>query len=138
MGKLAGSEWHALVRLARKWAVGSLPKWYVSSLASSSLPGISGSTVLSQGSGLETLNLLRTQEATLRLSYATAETKYGPKNPHLAEIANQLKSLHDQMQTEIGKIKAAGKDDLVLAQENEKALRSTFESQKRSDQQDER
>jgi capsular exopolysaccharide synthesis family protein len=103
----------------------------ISSLASSSLPGLSDSTVLSQGSGLETLNMLRAQEATLRLSYANAETKYGLKNPHLAEIANQLKSLHDQMQTEIGKIKVRAKNDLVLAQENEKALHSTFESQKR-------
>ncbi len=102
----------------------------VSSLGSSSLPGISDSTVLSQGSGLETLNMLRAQEATLRLSYADAETKYGRKNPHLAEIANQLKSIHDQMQTEIGKIKQRAKNDLILAQENEKALRSAFDAQK--------
>jgi capsular exopolysaccharide synthesis family protein len=102
----------------------------VSSLGSSSLPGLSDSTVLSQGSGLETLNLLRAQEATLRLSYASAESKYGFKNPHLAEIANQLKSLHDQIQVEIGKIKVRAKNDLTLAQENEKALRSAFEAQK--------
>jgi capsular exopolysaccharide synthesis family protein len=102
----------------------------ISSLGSSSLPGLSGSTVLSQGSGLETLNMLRTQEATLRLSYANAESKYGAKNPHLAEIANQLKSLHDQMQIEMGKIKQRAKNDLVLAQENEKSLRSAFEAQK--------
>jgi capsular exopolysaccharide synthesis family protein len=102
----------------------------ISSLGSSSLPGLSGSTVLSQGSGLETLNMLRAQEATLRLAYANAETKYGAKNPHLTEIANQLKSLHDQMQIEMDKIKVRAKNDLVLAQENEKALRSTFEAQK--------
>jgi capsular exopolysaccharide synthesis family protein len=102
----------------------------ISSLGSSTLPGLSGSTVLSQGSGLETLNMLRAQEATLRLSYANAETKYGAKNPHLTEIANQLKSLHDQMQIEMDKIKVRAKNDLVLAQGNEKALRSTFEAQK--------
>jgi capsular exopolysaccharide synthesis family protein len=102
----------------------------ISSLGSSSLPGLSDSTVLSQGSGLETLNMLRAQEATLRLSYANAETKYGLKNPHLAEIANQLKSLHDQMQVEIGKIKVRAKNDLTLAQENEKSLRSAFDAQK--------
>ncbi|MGO9639164.1 MAG: polysaccharide biosynthesis tyrosine autokinase, partial [Terracidiphilus sp.] len=103
----------------------------ISSLGSSSLPGLSDSTVLSQGSGLETLNMLRAQEATLRLSYANAESKYGAKNPHLTEIANQLKSIHEQMQIEIGKIKVRAKNDLVLAQENEKALRSSFEAQKR-------
>src|SRR5208337_333083 len=57
-------------------------------------------------------------------------TKYGPKNPHLADIANQLKSLHDQMQNEIGKIKQRAKNDLILAQQNEQALRSAFEAQK--------
>jgi capsular exopolysaccharide synthesis family protein len=102
----------------------------ISSLDSSSLPDLTGSTVLSQGSGLETLHALRAQDATLRVAYANAEIKYGPKNPHLAEIANQLKSLHDQMQIEIGKIKQRAKNDLVLAQENEKSLRSAFEAQK--------
>ena len=102
----------------------------ISTLGSSSLPGVANSTVLSQGSGLETLNMLRAQETALRLTYANAETKYGVKNPHLAEIANQLKSLHDQMQIEMDKIKLRAKNDLVLAQENEKALRSAFEAQK--------
>lgn len=102
----------------------------ISSLGSSSLPGLSSSTVLSQGNGLETLNTLRAQDAAARVAYASAETKYGPKNPHLVEIANQLKSLHDQMQNEIGKIKQRAKNDLILAQQNEQALRSAFEAQK--------
>jgi len=102
----------------------------IASLGSSSLPGLSGSTVLSQGSGLETLNSLRTQETALRVAYAAAETKYGPKNPRLVEIANQLKTLHEQTQNEIGKIKQRAKNDLILSQENEKALRSAFEAQK--------
>ncbi|MGA3160893.1 MAG: polysaccharide biosynthesis tyrosine autokinase [Terracidiphilus sp.] len=102
----------------------------VSSLGTSSLPGIDNSTVLTQGGGLETLNALRTQEASLRVAYANAETKYGAKNPHLAEIANQVKSVHDQIQKEMEKIKQRAKNDLILAEENEKALRSAFEAQK--------
>ena len=102
----------------------------ISSLGSSSLPGLSNSTVMSQGSGLDVLNSLRAQEAAARVAYASAETKYGPKNPHLTDIANQLKSIHDQMQNEIVKIKQRAKNDLVLAQQNEKALRSTYEAQK--------
>ena len=102
----------------------------ISSLGSSSLPGLSGSSVLSQGGGLDILNSLREQEATAHVAYATAETKYGPKNPHLAEIANQLKSLNNQIQNEIAKIKQRAKNDLVLAQQNEQALRSAFEAQK--------
>jgi capsular exopolysaccharide synthesis family protein len=102
----------------------------ISSLGSSSLPGLSNSTVISQGSGLDILNSLRGQEAAARVAYASAETKYGPKNPHLTDIANQLKSIHDQMQNEIVKIKQRAKNDLVLAQQNEHALRSTYEAQK--------
>lgn len=102
----------------------------ISSLGSSSLPGLSGSTVMSQGNGLDILNALREQESAARVAYASAETKYGPKNPHLADIANQLKSLHDQIQNEIAKIKQRAKNDLVLAQQNEQALRSAFEAQK--------
>ena len=102
----------------------------ISSLGSSSLPGLSNSTVMSQGSGLDVLNSLRGQEAAARVAYASAETKYGPKNPHLTDLANQLKSIHDQMQNEIVKIKQRAKNDLVLAQQNERALRSAFEAQK--------
>jgi capsular exopolysaccharide synthesis family protein len=102
----------------------------ISSLGSSSLPGISGSSVLSQGGGLEILNSLRAQESSARVAYATAETKYGAKNPRLTEIGNQVKSLHDQIQAEVVKIKQRAKNDLVLAQQNEKSLRSAFEAQK--------
>jgi succinoglycan biosynthesis transport protein ExoP len=102
----------------------------ISSLASSSLPGISASSVVSQGNGLEILNALREQEATAKVAYADAATKYGPKNPRLIEIESQLKSLQDQIQTEMGKIKQRAKNDLSLAEQNEKALQSAFESQK--------
>jgi capsular exopolysaccharide synthesis family protein len=102
----------------------------ISSLGSSSLPGLSNSSVISQGNGLDILNNLRQQEASIRVAYASAEAKYGAKNPHLTEIANQVTSLHEQMQAEIGKIKLRAKNDLVLAQQNETALRSAFEAQK--------
>lgn len=102
----------------------------ISSLGSSSLPGLSNSTVISQGSGLDILNGLRMQEATTKVAYAEAATKYGAKNPRLAEIQNQMKSLDDQIQTEMGKIKQRAQNDLTLALENEKALQSAFEAQK--------
>jgi len=102
----------------------------VSSLGSSSLPGVSGSTVLSQGGGLDILNSLREQDAAARVAYASAQTKYGAKNPRLADIANQLNSLHEQIQVELGKIKQRAKNDLVLAQQNEQSLRAAFEAQK--------
>jgi capsular exopolysaccharide synthesis family protein len=102
----------------------------ISSLGSSSLPGLSNSTVISEGSGLETLNALRQQEAAARVAYASAETKYGSKNPHLAEIASQVNSIHEQMVNEMGKIRQRAKNDLTLAQQNEDSLRAAFEAQK--------
>jgi len=102
----------------------------ISTIGSSSLPGLSNSTVMSQGNGLDILNSLRQQEAAARVAYASAETKYGSRNPRLADIANQVKSIHEQIQNEIAKIKQRAKNDLVLAQQNEKALRSSYEAQK--------
>lgn len=102
----------------------------ISTLGSSSLPGLSSSTVLSQGNGLDILNALREQESNARVAYASAEMKYGAKNPRLAEIANQVKTLHEQIQNEVGKIKQRAKNDLTVAQQNEQALKSSLEAQK--------
>jgi capsular exopolysaccharide synthesis family protein len=103
----------------------------ISSLGSSTLPGLSNSSVMSQGNGLGMLDSLREQEAAARVEYASAETKYAARNPRLTDIANQLKSLHNQIQNEIEKIKQRAKNDLVLAEQNEQALRSAFDAQKR-------
>ena len=102
----------------------------ISSLGSSSLPGLSNSTVISQGNGLQVFDNLREQEASAKVAYADAATKYGAKNPRLSAIESQLKSLQEQLQTEMGKIKQRAKNDLTLAEANEKALKSEFESQK--------
>lgn len=102
----------------------------VSTLGSSSLPGLSSSAVMSQDNGLDILNTLRQQEAAARVAYASAETKYGSRNPHLTDITNQLKSIHEQIQNEMGRIKQRAKSDLVMAQQNEQALRSAYEAQK--------
>jgi succinoglycan biosynthesis transport protein ExoP len=102
----------------------------ISTIGTSSLPGLSNSTVMSQGSGLDILNTLRQQEAAAQVAYASAETKYGSKNPRLADIASQAKSLHEQIQNEIAKIRKRAKNDLILAQQNERALRSSYEAQK--------
>jgi capsular exopolysaccharide synthesis family protein len=102
----------------------------ISSLGASALAGISNSTVISQGNGLQVLDALRLQEGSTKVAYADAATKYGLKNPRLTEIENQLKSIDDQIQAEMLKIKERAKNDLILAQENEKALQEAFESQK--------
>ena len=103
----------------------------ISSLSSSSLPGLSNSTVISEGSGLQIFDSLREQEGAAKVAYADAATKYGLKNPRLIEIESQLKTLDGQLQAEMGRIKQRAKNDLALAEENEKALRSQFEEQKK-------
>jgi capsular exopolysaccharide synthesis family protein len=102
----------------------------ISSLGSSSLPSISESTVLSQGNGLQMLISLRGQESAIKVAYADAATKYGAKNPRLVELQNQMKSLDEQIQAEMVKIKQRAKNDLTLAEQNEKSLSAAFEAQK--------
>jgi succinoglycan biosynthesis transport protein ExoP len=102
----------------------------ISTLGSGSLSGLSGSTVVSQGNGLEVLISLRELEATARVAYAQAATQYAANNPRLMEIQNQLKSLNDQIQSEMEKIKQRAKNDLTLAEANESALRTAFDAQK--------
>ena len=102
----------------------------ISSLGASSLPSLPNSTVISQGSGLQMLIALRQQEATIKVAYADAATKYGAKNPRLSELDGQLKSIEEQIQTEMQKIKQRAKNDLTLAEENEKSLDQAFQAQK--------
>lgn len=101
----------------------------IASLGSSPVSSLSNSSVMTQGSGLELLNALREKEATLKVALAETATKYGAKNPRLIEIESQLKSLQEQIQGEMEKIKQRAKNDLTLAQENERALKSAYESQ---------
>lgn len=101
----------------------------ISSLGNSSLPGVSDSSVMTQGNGLTLLNNLREQLATAKVAYADAATKYGAKNPRLIEIQNQIDSLNQQIQAEMEKIKQRAKNDLTLAQQNEQSLKSAFNAQ---------
>jgi capsular exopolysaccharide synthesis family protein len=91
---------------------------------------MASSTVISQGNGLEVFTALREQEATAKVAYADAQTKYGAKNPRLVAFQNQLKSLDDQLQAEMEKIKQRAKNDLTLAEQNEKDLKAIFDAQK--------
>jgi capsular exopolysaccharide synthesis family protein len=101
----------------------------ISSLSNSSLLGVGNSSVMTQGNGLQLFNSLREQLAMAKVAYADAATKYGVKNPHLIEIQNQIDSLNQQIQTEMEKIRQRAKNDLTLAEENERALKAAFQAQ---------
>lgn len=98
-------------------------------LGSSSLPGVAGSAVVAQGSGLEALQNLRQQQATLRLAYADQVTKYGAKNPRLVQIGSQLSDLNLQISEELQRINKRAKNEYVLARQNEDAIRGSYNAQ---------
>lgn len=102
----------------------------ISSLGSSSLPGVSNSSVITQGGGLNVLNTLEEQEASARVAYDSAATTYGRKNPRLTDLAGQLKSIDAQIQDQMQQIKQRAKNDLTLAEENEKSLQAAYDAQK--------
>jgi polysaccharide biosynthesis transport protein len=101
----------------------------ISSLGSSSLPGLANSSVITQGNGLGVLDNLREQESAIKVEYADAATKYGAKNPNLIEISNQLQAVETQIREEMERIKQRAKNDLTLAQQNEQALKSAYKAQ---------
>ena len=77
-----------------------------------------------------TLQLLRQQEAELRLQYTQLSTKFGKGYPRLAEVAAQVDKVDQAIDVELNKLSERYKNDYTAAAEAEKALRTAFEGQK--------
>jgi succinoglycan biosynthesis transport protein ExoP len=77
-----------------------------------------------------TLQLLRTQEAELRLQYAQLSTKFGNGYPKLAEVANQVTQVDRAIDVQLTKLSERYKNDYLAAANSEKMLRAAFEEQK--------
>jgi capsular exopolysaccharide synthesis family protein len=101
----------------------------VANLASSSLPEIATSAAVTQGNGLELLQSLRQQKASLELAYSDANTRYGAKNPRILELQNQLANVNRQIADELQQINLRAKNDYLLALKNEEGLRTAFTNQ---------
>jgi capsular exopolysaccharide synthesis family protein len=101
----------------------------VSGLGSSGLATAGGATVITEGQGLTVLQNLRTQEASLRVEYGDYETKYGPNNPHLAELQGEMTALNKSIQDELKRINERAKNDLDLARKTEDGLRQSYNEQ---------
>jgi succinoglycan biosynthesis transport protein ExoP len=101
----------------------------VSGLGSSGLATAGGATVITEGSGLSVLQNLRSQEAALRAQYGDYETKYGPNNPHLAELQGQMSGLNESIHDELKRINERAKNDLDLARKTEDGLRKAYNEQ---------
>ena len=77
-----------------------------------------------------TLQLLRTQEAELRLQYTQLSTKFGNGYPKLAEVTNQVAQVDRAIDVQLTRLSERYKNDYLAAANSEKMLRATFEEQK--------
>src|SRR5271157_859992 len=77
-----------------------------------------------------TLQLLRAQEAELRLQYTQLNTKYGNGYPKLAEVTAQVAKVDQAIDVQLNKLSERYKNDYTAAANTETMLRAAFEEQK--------
>lgn len=77
-----------------------------------------------------TLQLLRTQEAELRLQYAQLSTKFGSGYPKLVELTAQVTKVDQAIDVELNKLSDRYKNDYRASADAERSLRTAFEEQK--------
>ena len=86
--------------------------------------------LLASSSPDPTLQLLRTQEAELRLQYTQLNTKFGKGYPKLAEVTNQVAQVDRAIDVQLTRLSDRYKNDYLAAANSEKMLRAAFEQQK--------
>jgi capsular exopolysaccharide synthesis family protein len=97
------------------------------------ISGLAGNSLNASSSALNSLNLLqslRTQEATLKVQYAQAATKFGSAYPTLVEMNNQMNTLNTAIQEEIKKVGSRAENDYFTALSTEHRLQDSFAKQK--------
>jgi polysaccharide biosynthesis transport protein len=77
-----------------------------------------------------TLQLLRAQEAELRMQYAQLSAKFGSGYPKLAEVTAQAAKVDQAIDVELNKLSERYKNDYLAAANAETGLRAAFEQQK--------
>lgn len=77
-----------------------------------------------------TLQVLRSQQAQLRVDYAKLSTKYGDGYPRLAELGNQMTQVDSAITTELKNLSERYKNEYLSAASAEKMLDAKFEQQK--------
>jgi len=98
-------------------------------LAGTSFSNTAGASALISGNALSMLQALQQQEAALKVQYADAATKYGAKNPKLAELQNQIGAIDSQVHEEIAKLSERAHNQLLIAQQTENGLQDAFNKQ---------
>ena len=77
-----------------------------------------------------TLQVLRSQQAELRVDYARLNTKFGAGYPKLTELANQMTQVESAINAELKNLSDRYKNEFLAAAAAEKMLRARFEEQK--------
>jgi len=77
-----------------------------------------------------TLQVLRSQQAELRVEYARLNTKFGGGYPKLAELANEMTQVESAINVELKNLGERYKNEYLAAAGAEKMLRAKFEEQK--------
>jgi succinoglycan biosynthesis transport protein ExoP len=77
-----------------------------------------------------TLQVLRSQQAQLRVDYARLSTKFGDGYPKLAELGNEMSRVDSAINSELKNLAARYKNEYLAASDTEKMLRAKFEEQK--------
>ena len=77
-----------------------------------------------------TLQVLRSQQAELRVDYARLNTKFGSGYPKLAELASQMSQVESAIGDELKNLAERYKNEYLAAANAEKMLRARFEEQK--------
>ncbi len=77
-----------------------------------------------------TLEVLRSQQAQLRVDYARLSTKFGDGYPKLAELANEIAQVESAIQAELTNLSQRYKNEYTAAANTEGMLRASFEKQK--------
>lgn len=80
----------------------------------------------SQGGLFDGLLALRLQETTLSLQLASTLQTYGPKNPHLVDLDNQLGTLKQRMNEEVKRIVNSTKMNYEAALQAENGVRTVY------------
>ena len=77
-----------------------------------------------------TLQVLRSQQAQLRVDYAKLSTKFGDGYPKLAELGNEMAQVDSAIATELKNLSERYKNEYVAAANAEKMLHAKFDEQK--------
>jgi len=114
----------AIYRLAQAGDVNGLVN--MAEEAQTSAPG--GGIQSGMFSGLEAL---RQQQVTLRLQLSSALETYGPKNPHLVDLDDQLAEIDRQLKDEVKRIVARTEMDYKVALNTEAGIQAAYDAEQK-------